>query len=195
MLDRESIRLVRHDGKHDGQKVFQILRNHYCGTGRSKLLSLFTELGSLHKEQGESITAYVLRCEETLLSLKQCNHPIDDMMAIALVVKGLPSEYRHFRTIVFQTETIKSFENLKSALINFEHDELKHSSETKSEILYVKNNSNAKNNIKCYRYLPVISLATKVFNVAVIMMVKIESGVNFVEVILTIIMPALRKFQ
>ena len=67
LLDRESIRLVRHDGKHDGQKVFQILRNHYCGAGRSKLLSLFTEVGSLHKEQDESITTYVLRCEETLI--------------------------------------------------------------------------------------------------------------------------------
>ena len=149
ILDRESIRLVRNDGKHNGRKVFDILRNYYCGTGRSKILSLFTEVGSLKKEQSESVTNYILRAEEMILSLKQCKHPIEDMMAIALVVKGLPSDYRHFRTIVFQTDNIKSFEDLKAALINYEHDEIKMSSESSNEmVLNVKSNYQSK--LKCF---------------------------------------------
>ena len=124
ILDRESIRLVKNDAKNNGRKVFDILRNFYCGTGRSKILSLFTEVGSLKKENTETVTSYILRAEEIILALKHCKHQIDDMMAIALVVKGLPSEYRHFRTIVFQTDNIKRFEDLKSALINYEHDEV-----------------------------------------------------------------------
>ena len=147
VLDRESIRLVRNDAKFDGRKVFQILRNYFCGTGRSRVLSLFTEIGSLKKKDCESVTRYILRAEEIMLALKVAKHPIDEMMSIALVVNGLPGEYKHFRTIVFQTDNIKTFSDLKNSLINFEHDEVNKVTQSDNHVvLKVKSESE----IKCF---------------------------------------------
>ena len=135
VLDRESIRLIRNECRHEGRKSLKVLRNFYCGTGRSKVLSLFTEIGNLRKSECESITNFILRAEEVLQSLKACNHPVDEMISIAFVVNGLPKEYKHFRTIVFQTDNIKTFAYLKSALINFEQDGVKNNNERNDHIV------------------------------------------------------------
>ena len=147
VLDRESIRLVRNDAKHNGREVFNILRNHFCGSGRSRVLSLFTEIGRLRKKDRESVTSYILRAEEIILALKIAKHPIDEMMSIALVVNGLPGEYRQFRTIVFQTDGIKKFADLKNSLINFEHDEVNKEKKEENVVLKVESYNDA---LRCY---------------------------------------------
>ena len=46
-LDDRSLSLVMRDAKDDGKKALQILRNHYMGKSKPRVLALYTELTSL----------------------------------------------------------------------------------------------------------------------------------------------------
>ena len=68
-LDDRSLSLVMRDAKDDGRKALKILRNHYMGKSKPRLLALYTELTSLQKGHDECITDYVLLPETAAASL------------------------------------------------------------------------------------------------------------------------------
>ena len=47
LLDDRSLSLIIRDAKDDGRKALKILREHYLGTGKPRVISLYTELTSL----------------------------------------------------------------------------------------------------------------------------------------------------
>ena len=51
------------DAKDDSREALQILRDHYMGKSKLRVIALYTELTSLQKGHAESITEYVLRTE------------------------------------------------------------------------------------------------------------------------------------
>ena len=59
-LDDKSLSLVMRDAADDGKKALEILRQHYAGTGKPRIITLYTELTSLLKRAGESVTDYVI---------------------------------------------------------------------------------------------------------------------------------------
>ena len=48
-LDSRSLNLVMHDAQDDGRKALQILRRHYAGTGKQRIISMYTTLCSLYQ--------------------------------------------------------------------------------------------------------------------------------------------------
>lgn len=62
-LDDRSLSLVMRDAKDDGREALQILRDHYMGKSKPRVIALYTELTSQQKGHAESITEYVLRAE------------------------------------------------------------------------------------------------------------------------------------
>jgi hypothetical protein len=64
-LDDRSLSLVLRDAKDDGRKALQILRGHYRGSGKPRVVALYTELSSLKLTDGEAITDYIIRAEST----------------------------------------------------------------------------------------------------------------------------------
>ena len=62
-LDSRSLNLVMHDAQDDGRKALQILRRHYAGTGKQRIISMYTTLCSLSKLPGEDLTDYIIKCE------------------------------------------------------------------------------------------------------------------------------------
>ena len=48
------------DAKDDGRKALKILRYHYMGKSKPRVLSLYTELTSQQKGHDECTTDYVL---------------------------------------------------------------------------------------------------------------------------------------
>ena len=48
-LDDKSLALVMRDAQDDGRKALKILRAHYTGTGKPRVISLYMELTSLVK--------------------------------------------------------------------------------------------------------------------------------------------------
>ena len=59
-LDDKSLALVIGDARDDGRKALKILQAHYAGTGKPRIISLYTELTSLVKSEHETVTDYAI---------------------------------------------------------------------------------------------------------------------------------------
>ena len=56
-----------------GRKALKILREHHAGTGKPRIISLYTELTSLVKSPHETVTDYVIRAETAAAAIKNNN--------------------------------------------------------------------------------------------------------------------------
>ena len=162
-LDDRSLGLVMHAAADNGRNAFKILRQHYAGTGKPRIISLYTQLTSLRKENSESITDYVLRAETASTALKCAGEVVSDGLVIAMVLKGLPIDYQAFVVVVTQSEKAFTFQEFKVALRNFEENEKarsltdkndanKGSGANQSSVMKNKyfDKSHRSSNIKCY---------------------------------------------
>ena len=68
-LGDRSLSLVMRDAKDNGRKALQILRNHYMGKSKPRVIAPYTELTSLQTGHAESITEYVLCAQTAAASL------------------------------------------------------------------------------------------------------------------------------
>ena len=82
LLDDTSLQLVMRDGKDDGRASLQILRTHYKGKGKTRLLSLYAELGTLLKSPSDSITEYVLKGEKAAAAIRNAGEAISDVLNV-----------------------------------------------------------------------------------------------------------------
>ena len=62
-LDDISLSLIIRDAPNDGKKALNILRDHYLGSSKPRIISLYGELTSLKMGAEESATEYILRAE------------------------------------------------------------------------------------------------------------------------------------
>ena len=92
-LDNRSLTLVMRDVKDDGRKAIEILREHYVGKGKPRVIALYTELTSLKMSEDCGLTDYVLKAETATTSLKSAGEEINDSLLVAMVLKGLPTQY------------------------------------------------------------------------------------------------------
>ena len=124
-LDDRSLSLVIRDVMDGGRKALQIMRDHYLGKSKPRIIALYTELTSLFKKEGESVTDYMLRAETTATSLKSAGEIISDSLLIATILKGIPSEYKTLCTVITQRdrEPELTFAEFKVALRSFEETE------------------------------------------------------------------------
>ena len=125
-LDDRSLSLVIRDAIDDGRKALEVLRQHYQGKGKPHIISLYTELTSLKKEENEPIVDYVIRAESFATALRNAEEAISDALLIAMVLKGLPREYDTFATVVVQREKQMTFAEFKSALRSHEESAKTH---------------------------------------------------------------------
>ena len=128
-LDNRSLGLIMRDAKNDGRKAMKILRSHYAGSGKPRVILLYTQLCSLRKSKGEDVTDYIIRAETIAASLKSTGAQVDDAFLIAIVLKGLPNEYHTFSLLITQSEKEMTFQEFKVSLRNFEENEKAVSSE------------------------------------------------------------------
>ena len=122
-LGDRSLALVIREAKDDGRKALQVLREHYQGKGKPRIIALHTELTSLEMREGESTTDYILRAEKAATALKAADEVISDGLLVAMALKGLPSAYKTFATLVTQRERQMTFSEFKTALRNHEETE------------------------------------------------------------------------
>ena len=122
-LDDRSLCLVMRDAKDDGRAALKILREHYCSKGKPRIVALYTELTSLQKSKTESVTDYLLRAENAATSLKTSGETISDSLLVAMLLKGLPIEFKSFSTVVTQKEKAPTFPEFKVALRSYEETE------------------------------------------------------------------------
>ena len=138
-LDDTSLQLVMRDAKNDGKKALEILRAHYSGKGKSRLLSLYTELMLLTKSPTDTLTEYILKAEKAATAIKNTGEELSDSLLIAVVLKGLPDEYTPFSVHITQTEE-DSFANFKTKLRSYEETEKTRGEKNGSSVMMNKHN-------------------------------------------------------
>ena len=67
--DDKSLSLMK-EASDNGREALRILHDHYTSKGKPRIISLYTELTSLRKEQNEGVTDYIIRTEATVTTLK-----------------------------------------------------------------------------------------------------------------------------
>ena len=59
-LDDKSLSLIRREASDNGREALRILRDDNAGKGKPRIISLYTQLTSLKKEQNEGVTDYII---------------------------------------------------------------------------------------------------------------------------------------
>ena len=137
------------EAPNDGRKAFKILKDHNRPKGKPRIIALYTELTSLNKNHNESMTDYIIRAETTASSLRDAGETVSDGLLIAMVLKGLPADYKPFATVVTQSPSTKTFQEFKVSLRNYEETHKAYCQNSNSEtailnLQYRKYASNSK---------------------------------------------------
>ena len=123
VLDDKSLSLIIRDAKDKGKEALQILRDYYIGATKPRIISLYTELTSLEMAANEQVTGYMICAETASESLKTAGETISDSLLIAMILKGLPLEYKTFCTVITQRKEAMTFKEFKIALRSCEETE------------------------------------------------------------------------
>ena len=149
-LDDRSLSLIIRDAKDDETRAVKILREHYLSQGKPRVIALYTELTSLVKKREETVTDYVIRAETASALLKSIDESISESLLIAMVLKGLPTDFKPFSTVITQREKQMSFSEFKVALRNYEDTEKLCSSMENDNVLKVSQSSGNHRSIVCF---------------------------------------------
>ena len=154
LLDDTSLSLIIRDAKDDGKKALKILRDHYIGASKPRIISLYTELTSLKMINTEGATEYMIRAETASASLKSAGETISDSLLIAMIIKGLPEDYKTFCTVVTQRKEPMSFSEFKIALRSCEETEkcqVLNKNKDDDSVMFIKQGQDEKKYVlKCY---------------------------------------------
>lgn len=147
-LDDRSLSMIIREASNDGRKALEVLRANYLGTGKPRILTLYSELTSLMMAVNEDITDYVIRAEKAASSLKNAKETISDSLLVAMVLKGLPAEYNTFAAIVTHSDEDMTFSKFKVTLKS--HEETLKSKESHKGGEYSVMSMKHSNKIVCY---------------------------------------------
>ena len=79
------------EARYDGRKALAILREHYLGRSKPRIIGIYHELCSLNiMNYHESTTDYILRAEQAAAALKTAGEEVSDALLVAMIIKGLP---------------------------------------------------------------------------------------------------------
>ena len=118
VFDEKSLCLIMNDAADDGRAALKILRSHYKGSGKPRVLTLYTNLCNLQMGT-KSLTEYVSKAERLSKNLNSCNEIVSDTMLIAMVMRGLPESYSSFIVVITQSSKEYTFLEFKAAIHNF----------------------------------------------------------------------------
>ena len=150
-LDKRSLQLVMRDCRDNGREAFKVLRQHYAGKSKPRIISMLIELTSLKKVSSESVTDYLIRAETAAANLKVANEDISDSLLISMTLIGLPDSYETFITVIINSEKEYSFQEFKVALKSYEETEKsRHSSKSGDEIMKAKHANTKVKSLKCF---------------------------------------------
>lgn len=100
------------DAADDGRKALKILREHYAGKGKPRVISLCTELTSLQKAVNERFTDDVIRTDTAITALRNAEETLSDGLLIVMILKGLSDSFKPFSINITQSDEKLTFTKL-----------------------------------------------------------------------------------
>ena len=123
LLDNVSLGLIFRDCKNKGRESLQVLREHYIGKGRPRIVSLYITLTSLKKADTETVTEYIIRAEQIFTALRGAGEAPSEGLMMAMIMRGLPENYKPFTLMVTHGSAEMKLAEFKAKLRNFEASE------------------------------------------------------------------------
>ena len=117
------------------------------GQGKHKVIALYTELTTLKKGTDENTTDYLIRAKAAAAALRNSGEIIGDSLLIAMILKGLPSNFDTFKTAMTLKDHQPTFQQFKLSLSAFEDND--HSS-VKTETIMKVETQKGSHQILCY---------------------------------------------
>ena len=122
-LDETSLGLVMREAAGNGRKALEILRTHYAGKGKTRVVTLWIDFATMEKSPSETSTSYILRVEKIATSLRSAGETVSDGTLVAMAMKGLTeSAFSPFVHLMKMNEE-DDFSKFKTKLRNFEETE------------------------------------------------------------------------
>ena len=147
LLDDRSLQLIMIDGENNGRASLNILRQHYASTEKPRVLTLYEELTTLSMKTGEDITDYMLRAEKAAVGLNAAGEVISDNLIIAMMLKGLPEEFKSFIVVQTHLDSSTTLSKFKADLRNYvDNEAIRASKHQASTIMIYKNYNNYRSN-------------------------------------------------
>ena len=121
-LDDKSINLVIGEARNDGRRALAILREHYRGSSKPRIMGLYNQFVTIKMRDDETVTDYIIRAEGTISALKAAGQTVEDTLAQCIIMNGLPQKYDTFCAVMTQCEKDKTFLEFKTALKSFDEN-------------------------------------------------------------------------
>lgn len=123
LLDNTSLGLIFRDTKDKGRESLRVLREHYIGKGRPRIVTLYTTMTALKKADNETVTEYIIRAEQIITALRSAGEAPSEGLMMAMVMRGLPEKYKPFTLMVTHGDAELTLGQFKAKLRNFEASE------------------------------------------------------------------------
>ena len=123
VLDERSLQLIMNDAPDNGREALKVLRKHFVSTEKPRILKLYEELTTLRMNTDEDVTDYLIRAERAATGLNTAGENITDNLVIAMLLKGLPEEYKPFVVVHTQMDKTKTLTEFKAALRTYANTE------------------------------------------------------------------------
>lgn len=164
LIDDKSLSLIRHDAADNGREALKILREHYSGKSKPRIISLYTSLTRLRMADNESVTDYIIRAEDIITALRNAGEIMSDGLIVAMVLGGLPDMFKPLAVHVTQNEDQVTFKDFKKRLRIYEEAEKMKTAESTDNVMktHIKHNKQNMNkhfdnkrhedvSVTCYR--------------------------------------------
>jgi len=86
-LDDKSLSLVMRNAIDDGKRALEIMKQHYAGMGKPRVIATDIELTSVTKQINESVTDYIIRAETVAFALEQAGKDMSNGLLITMILK------------------------------------------------------------------------------------------------------------
>ena len=101
--------MVVTDANNNGREALKILRGYYASIDMLRILSLYEELTTIRMGVNEDVTDYIIRAERAASGLNAAGENISDNLAMAMLLKGLPNDFKPFVVIQAHLDKPRTF--------------------------------------------------------------------------------------
>ena len=135
LIDDKSLSLIRHEAADDGRKALKILKEHYSGKSKPRIINLYTSLTKLHMADNESVTDYLIRAENIIMALRDAGETMSDGLTVAMILGGLPDLFKPLAVHITQNEDNVTLADFKRRLRVYEESEKMNKTESADNVM------------------------------------------------------------